>query len=412
MFKKFIEKFLLLPKSNKSMVYLMWIQSIWSLISSIFINIYVFSINKDFIDVIYYNMFFLSSIFIGFSFIWYIMSLLKKNIKNMYYFAYILYIIAFLSIFIFKWYFAIFSFAIIFWLWYWMFWCAVHSQELINIEDKNRDAYSSIISSWRNIINIVMPILIAILFFLVRKFTDINPYNILFLFLPLVYLLSFLFIKDIWDYIPNKPQKKDFINFFNLKKYLFWQLYFLSVWIYQRVFWVITPIIAIIILKNEVNVWLFEWIISIMSTFLIISLINKRNTKNRLKIMLILSILTFINLIIFYFNFNIFWYIFFTLVWLFLNPLYRVSEHVFDLKLMDTIKAKWSDFFSAMILREFSLWIWRICVIILFIFILKTWIETENILKTWLLIWWSFILFAWFSVYLHIKKENNEDIIE
>jgi len=42
-----------------------------------------------------------------------------------------------------------------------------------------------------------MPILIAILFFLVRKFTDINPYNILFLFLPLVYLLSFLFIKDI-----------------------------------------------------------------------------------------------------------------------------------------------------------------------------------------------------------------------
>jgi len=76
------------------------------------------------------------------------MSLLKKNIKNMYYFAYILYIIAFLSIFIFKWYFAIFSFAIIFWLWYWMFWCAVHSQELINIEDKNRDAYSSIISSW------------------------------------------------------------------------------------------------------------------------------------------------------------------------------------------------------------------------------------------------------------------------
>jgi hypothetical protein len=30
----------------------------------------------------------------------------------------------------------------------------------------------------------------------------------------------------------------------------------------------------------------------------------------------------------------------FTLIALILNPLYRVSEHVFDLKLMDTIKVE------------------------------------------------------------------------
>jgi len=338
------------------------------------------------------------------------MSILKKNIKYLYYLAYSTYILAFLLLFIFNGHLGIYLFAFIFWLWFGLFWCAVHTQELVNIEDKNRDLYSSIISSWKNVINIIVPLLIAGLFFIVEKYFYFSAYIVLFLILPFVYAISFLFIKNIWDYTPSKIRKVDVKNFFNLKKYLFGQLYFLSAWFYQWLSWCITPIIAITLLKTEINVWLFEWIIGLVSTFLIIFLSSKRKIENRIKIMWIISLLIFINLTIFVFNFSLFWYIVFTLIALILNPLYRVSEHVFDLKLMDTIKYKWSDFFPAMIFREVSLWIWRIWIIIFLSFLVSSWFETELVLKIWLFLTWVFIILSWVSIYLHMKFENREEI--
>ena len=63
MLKKFIKDFKKLPKSNKSMIYLMWIYSAGWIIAGVFINIYVFSLNKDLIDVLYYNaVFFLTGL--------------------------------------------------------------------------------------------------------------------------------------------------------------------------------------------------------------------------------------------------------------------------------------------------------------------------------------------------------------
>jgi len=410
MIKKFIENFKKLPDSNKSMIYLMWIYNIGWVISSVFVNIYVFSLNKEFLDVLYYNIVFLSTTLIGFSIVGIIMSILQKNIKNMYYLAYSAYILAFLLIFIFDGYLGIYLFAIIFWLWFWMFWCAVHTQELINIKDETRDIYSSIISSWKNIINIIIPIFISIIFFVVWNYFNFSPYLFLFLFLPMTYAISFIFIKNIWNYVPSKIKIIDVKNFFNLKKYLFGQIYFLSVWLYQWLFWTLYPIIAITLLKTEINVWLFEGIIWIVSTFLIVFLSTKRKIENRVKIMWIISVLLFLNLLLFTFNFTFIWYIIFTLIALMLNPLYRVSEHVFDLKLMDTIKAKWSDFFPAMIMREISLWVWRIFIIIIFIFLINTWIEVENILKIWLTSIWTFLILAWISISLHMKYENKEKL--
>lgn len=103
MIKSFIQTFDKLPKSNKAMVYLMWIFYAWSLISNIFVNIYVFKINNSLFDSIIYNIIFISSKILWFSWIWYIMSLLKKDIKNMYYVWYIFFILSFILLLIFKW---------------------------------------------------------------------------------------------------------------------------------------------------------------------------------------------------------------------------------------------------------------------------------------------------------------------
>ena len=55
MLKNFLKNFKKLPDSNKSMIYLMWIYSAGGIIAGIFINIYVFSFNKEIIDVLLYN---------------------------------------------------------------------------------------------------------------------------------------------------------------------------------------------------------------------------------------------------------------------------------------------------------------------------------------------------------------------
>ena len=408
MLKKFIKKFKKLPDSNKSMIYLMWIYGAGSIIGSLFVNIYIFSFNKEILDVLYYNLIFMISVLTWFSLVWWIMSLYQKNIKNMYYLAYSAYILAFILLFIFRWYLGIYLFAVIFGLGFWMFRCAVHTQELVNIKDKTRDIYSSIISSWINIINIVIPIIISAIFFIVAKYFDFSAYIILFLILPIIYATSFFFIKDIWDYIPSKINKKDIMNFFNFRKYWFGQLYFFSVWVYQWIMWFLFPIIAIILLKSEINVGLFEWFIWLISTFVIIFISSKRKRNNRIKIMWILSVLLLLNLIIFIFNFSIYGYIFYTLVALILLPLYRISEHVFDLKLMDTIKVKWSDFFPSMILREISLLSWRITILLFFIYLTINWTKDIFIIKTWLFLIWIFLMIAWWSIALHMKYENKE----
>lgn len=407
MFKKFRKKLNKLPKSNKSMIYLMWIYSVWNIISHIFINIYVFSLNKNIYDVLEYNLFFVTATFIGFSFLGFLMSIFKKNIKYMYYLAYSLFILAFILILIFSWKFWTLLFASIYWLGFGSFRCAVHTQELVNIKDKTRDFYSSVISSGTNIINIIVPLFVSFIFFIVKKYFNFSPYIVLFLVLPFVYFISFKFIHNIWDYIPSKIKKKDVKNFFNLKKYLFGQLYILSVWLYQWLFWSLFPIIAITILKTEVNVWFFEWIITFISTFVIVFLSTKRNIKNRIKFMWIISVLIFINITIFAFNFNLIWYIIYSLVSIILTPLYRISEHVFDLKLMDTIKAKWSDFFPAMIFREITLWLWRVFIIFILILLYYKWFNNEEIIQFGLISIWILIIFAWISISLHMKLEDR-----
>ena len=173
--------------------------------------------------------------------------------------------------------------------------------------------------------------------------------------------------------------------------------------------YVLLPVIAILLLKTEMNVWLFEWIIWLFSTFLVIFISNKRKVENRIKIMWILSFLIFVNFTIFVLNFNLVWYIIFTLIGLLLNPLYRVSEHVFDLKLMTTIKAKWSDFFPTMIFREIVLSIWSFTIIGIFIYLHYSWFKTQEIINFGLISFWLTYILSWVSIALHMKYENKEE---
>ena len=410
MLQKFLTSFNTLPLSNKSMVYLMWIYGFGSIITGTFVNIYIFKVHNSFIEILFYNVAFFSATFIGFSLFGWIMSILQGNIKNMYYLSYVLFIVSFLFLLVYwgyqTWY--IYLFWALFGLWNGSFWNAVHTQELKNISDSDRDFYSSSISAGKNIIAILTPFLIALIFTLANIF-QFDGYIILFWILPLLYLTSFLFIKNIESYTPKQITIDDARNFFNLGKYWFGHLYFFVWWILA---WITTSVMAtvsIVLLKNEVNIWLFQWILTILSILLVVHLSHKRNRDNRFHYFAIICLWLCINYVVFGIFFGVFGFILSSLLSLFLNPLFRVSEHVYDLSLMDSIKTQNNDFYPAMVMRESILWLWRISGIsILFLICTIYWGSIETTLSIWVILSGiSYMLLAG-SVYLWERYERIE----
>lgn len=407
MFKKFWNNFKKLPESNKSLVYLMLIYFFWVIIANLFVVIYIFKLNDSINQLIIYSILNYTFIFVWFSVVWYLMALFNKSIKYLFIFSYLFFIFSFLILLFFWWNIIwIYLYGSLYWLALWLYWNWVHTQELFNIKNKNRDFYSSSISLWKNILEISTPFLVSAIFYIWTYF-NIDWYIILFCILPLGYMISFRFINQIDDYKPKKLNKNDIKNFFNLKKYKFWHLYFLFWWLQLAITTIILPIIILYILKTEINIWLFQWFLAIISTFLIVHFSLKRKENNRFKYYTFFWILYFLNFMFFVFNFNIFWFIIFSLLNLILIPLFRVSTHVYDLSLMDNIRTWVSDFYPAMILREVILYFWRLIWLGTLLIIVNKYNFSEITIYKW---WLTFIaimfLFLILSIYFREKNEK------
>ncbi len=191
----------------------------------------------------------------------------------MYYIAYFCFILAFLSL-VFLQNIAgnIYIFGLLYGLGVGSFYCALHTQELKNIKDENREKYASFLSAGKNIIDITVPILIAGIFYITGFFKNINAYNLLFCILPITYIFSFFFIKKLENYVPKKVSKKEISNFFNVKKYKFGLSFFLTIGFSNGINWFLVPLTALVILKTEVNIGIFTSIISLLSIFFVLFL--------------------------------------------------------------------------------------------------------------------------------------------
>ncbi|MFK7780413.1 MAG: hypothetical protein QM490_04755 [Candidatus Gracilibacteria bacterium] len=411
MFNLTKQKFNNFPVSNKNMIYLMWIYNFGNLISTLFISIYVFKLETNVSHVIIYNIIFFVTVFLGFVGIGYLFSILQKNIKNMYYISYIIFITSFMIMFFLKGtIIGSYIFGASYGLGFGIFWCAVHANELNNIKDKDRDFYSSLISAGGNILQIITPILVSIIF-LIAAYLNYNGYYILFIVIPIVYFISFLFIKHTGNYIPSVTKIDDVKNFFNIKKYVWGHLYIFLTGVSHALKVIAIPIIAILLLKNEINIGIFESIMGIVSFFIIIFFSHIRNLGNRLKIFGITGILMMLTYIFLAFYFNFLGYIIFSLLLIIIHPIFRVSEHVYDLKIMDSIKIKKSDFFPSMLLREVIINLARVLTLLISLYITNIYGNNlEFFLKLLLIISGFSYLLTWFTIKMHIKYENHENL--
>ncbi|MDD5212944.1 MAG: hypothetical protein PHG82_00745 [Candidatus Gracilibacteria bacterium] len=402
-----LQKFKNIDQNHKSLIFLNWIYTIGSIISGVFTTFYVYKLFGNSIEILlYFLIFYFIIVFIGFSGIGAIFAIYKKDIKNLYYLSYLLFFLSFISIFL-------SNFSIYFIFFYYLFYglgngafrCAVHTQELAHIEDAGRDKYSSIISSGDNLIKFRVPLFISALF-AISLYFKFNGYIILFLIMPVLYIFSFSFVNDIKSYIPkSKISKNDIKNFFS-KKYFYIHSYFFSVGFYQGVN--TGGIITILFFKNEIDIGLFQGIMSILSTLIVLFLIKKRKVDKRLTIYFYASLFSVLNILLFFFNLSLIGFIVFSLIGLLIGPIYRVSEHVYDLRSMDFIKHGTSDFFPAMILREVFLIAGRILPVLFIILIMHFYnLSKESLIHIILTI----IALGQLGAFLFVYMFDNKKII-
>jgi YQGE family putative transporter len=405
--KKFLHSFNNLPLSTKSMVYLMWIYFIGVIISTTFVNIYIFQIEWSYFDVLVFNLIVFTSGAIWFIWMWILFSRLQRNVSQMYYIWYTLFILWFLVLFVFPhnlWA------SYLFWVFYWfaagIYWNAVHSQELKNISNDARDFYSSSISAGSNIISVVIPLLISGIFFF-GDTIKFDAYTVLFIILPLIYSISFLFIRNIPTYVPKRVELRDIWACFDMKKHRFANLYLFFSGAKHGLAKTSIAIVSILLLENEVNIWIFQWVLAFLSSYVVIHFWLKRHVWNRFIFFLIICS-CMIGLYIFLWAlFSFYAFILFSVFNLFLFPMYRVSAHTYDLTIMDNSKNWEQDFYPMMLWREAIMLVSRAGSILLILTILYfTNIESELALRIALLMVGLSLLWEVISIYFWEKFER------
>lgn len=405
--KHIIENYKQLNIKNKSLIYLMWIYFFWHIITWIFINIYVFKLFQNIISVLAYNLVLYSSALIGFSLMGFVISALQKNIKISFFLSYISFMLSFLVLFIFRdAHYMVFLFAFLYGFWFWNYRCAIHTYELKETSQEQRDFYSSIITAWENTLTILTPFLISFIFFATKNIGTL-AYSIIFAFLPLTYVLSFFFIKNLPNFTPDKISKKDIRNFFEMDK-----IYNLAYFFFSSQTWnmprILISLVSLYILKTELNIWIFQWIVWFLSVIFVLFLSHRRHSDNRAKLMFISALFICLNFIVLGFNLTLVNLIIFTLIDLIVAPTYRVSEHVYDLKYMSEINPNNNSFFATMISREIFMWLWRAFFLLtLIIFFYFNNEELSIHLKIGIIIAWIPTLLSTLFVFLEEKRLNS-----
>lgn len=352
MLKKFLNKFKELSLPNKSLVYLVWIFFLWNAIVTFFINVYIFKAHNSYPILLATTIFF--GLMSGISFIlwWYAISKYRKDIKFSYYISYIFFILSFISLFFFK---NDLHWAFIFYFFYssgyGLFRNWIHTQEINNITDKQRDFYTSSVAFGRNLLFNFVPFIISIIF-VSLNFIWFDPYYIVLLAMPCFYFISLAFINDLAPYSPEPLKIKEIKKSLSFRWSKYSSLYYLLSWFKSLIEAIIFVLIWVIFLKNEVNIWFFQWVLGLFSTYVVAHLWLRRHEWNRFKYYAFFSFLMVINIFLLVLNFNLFFYIWYSLILLILAPQIRTSEHIYNLSLMDNLKDEKGDNYTSIITRE------------------------------------------------------------
>lgn len=347
------------------MVYLHWVYGFVGAMTSVFVQIFLYQRFSS----VSFNIVALAVYFIGcalgFSLIGALMAGWRVNMKWGYVWAFVVLCLSFLFLYgdVTKNDALLFSFCNGFGLG--LYWVTLHTFELTETRDHERDYYSSVLSAGDQIIDLAAPAFATFLFYLSKDVFRIGSYTLLFAVSPLLYLLGIPLFRHIRTYRPSPIDKADVHHFFHDRKNRQAQLYLFAGSANFSFGRIVLPIAAIMFLGSETHVGLFNTVFAIISAIALLVLSHYRHSGNRLRFLFITAMATSAATLIFAARFDLMIFVLFSLAAVVLKPLLRVSSHVIDLETMETLGIKGRDFFPTMILRDAAFGVWRVLALLL-----------------------------------------------
>ena len=239
-----------------------------------------------------------------------------------------------------------------------LFWLTIHTYELMESSDHERDVYSTFLSAGDQIVTMASPAFATLLLW-ISHHLGFGDFTLLFVAMPPLLLLGLPALAALKDYRPAPIGRHDLVHFFADRRNQAAQIYLMGGAASHILQQTVIPLAAITVLGAAVNVGSFNTVFAIAGALALLAVGSRRRPENRLKIFGMSSVvLVALNLMLGY-SMTLATLIVYTIGASITQPIMRVSQHVIDLKTMDSMGHRASDFYPAMILRDVALWVWR-----------------------------------------------------
>jgi len=342
----------------RSLVYIFWVYTLASSLTSGFVQIFLYqkfsSIELNVVSIII----FYTGIACGFCMFGYIASVYRLNIKQGFFWSFLGLGASLLVLLQITSPTGAFVALLIEGIGQGLFWLTIHTFELSETHDHERDIYSSLLVAGGKLLALAGPALATGLIWFSGTL-HWGAFTLLFLCTPFLYLLGFFCFGGISDYRPNRILRSDLKHFVSDNKNRVAQFYLLAT-SFQQVFGtVVTPLAIFFVLGTAFKVGVFQTILALASVGVILIVAQYRKPQNRLALLGVLTAL-FVPLTVWFgYELTLLVLVVYMVGEEVIFSLMGVSTHIIDLKTMESIGQAGSDFYPTMIFRDASLWFWR-----------------------------------------------------
>lgn len=371
MFRTTLNRYHELRPPIKALVFLYWIYIFTGSLLSIFIQLYLYERFASIVFNMVSTMLLYTGIMIGFVGFGYLASLFRMNIKHGFFWSFFLTALSVILLLLSGSERIAISAMFLSGIGEGLFWLTLHTFELTETKDEERDFYSSILSAGTNLLSLAGPALATLLLWISGSLLHWGNFTLLFVIAPAIYLLGFFCFSRLRDYRPERVTWEDIAHFFTDRKNQLSQPYMMGTGFQHTLQTAILPLAVLFILGTALRVGIYSTILSILTVLCLLIIAHYRTPSNRLKIFGIATALIVMLTLWFGYEFTLLALVIYTIGEALLSPIMRVSAHVIDLQTMESIGRPSADFFATMLLRDFSLWIWRSLAGFLFLFLVS-----------------------------------------
>jgi hypothetical protein len=239
-----------------------------------------------------------------------------------------------------------------------LFWLTLHTYELSETRDLERDVYSTFLSAGDQILIFASPACATFLIWLSHRLS-IGDYTLLFIATPAVFLLGAPSLGALKDYRPAPIKWRDLVHFFSDRRNQAAQIYLMGGSAAHILQHAVIPLATVVLLGNALNVGGFNTIFGIVGAIALLVVGSRRRPENRLFILGVTSIILVAFNLTLGVSLSVATLVVYAIGVSIAQPIMLVSQHVIDLKTMDGMGRADSDFYPTMIMRDVSIWVWR-----------------------------------------------------